>query len=109
MSHSVKWTKKADKDYSQILQYLKEEFGLKVAVNFKTKVEKEINRITKWPKMNPISEFLKIVRRAVIVKQVSLYYVEIEYKKEIIVIRLYDNRKNTENIASDLNKEISNL
>ncbi len=59
------------------------------------------------PKMYPKTEARQNLRRCVVVKQVSMYYLEIGLDKEIIVVRFYDNRKNPDKLVSILNK--SNL
>jgi hypothetical protein len=56
------------------------------------------------PGIFPFINKLKKIRRCVIVKQVSLYYMDLEIEKEIFIIRLLDNRQNPEMIQEELNK-----
>jgi plasmid stabilization system protein ParE len=106
MSYKIKWTALAKKDYYEILTYLKENFGQAVSEKFSQKVEQELSLISEMPKMFPLSDFIGNLRRAVVVKQVSMYYLEVEVKKEIIIIRLYDNRRNPADISKEILEEV---
>lgn len=72
MSYEVKWTQTARDDYYNILQYLKDNFGQSISEKFSAKVEQELALICQMPKMFPLTEFIENLRRAVIVRQVSI-------------------------------------
>ena len=107
MANKITWTETARNDYFVIVDYLIENWGRKSARSFKSTVSRQLKLISKMPKMYPKTEARQNLRRCVVVKQVSMYYLEIGLDKEIIVVRFYDNRKNPDKLVSILNK--SNL
>ncbi len=92
------WTTTARADYFKIVDYLQEEWGQKSVLKFEGKVMKQLDLISKMPKLYSETEFRENVRRCLVVNQVSLYYLEIEQKAEIIVLRLLDNRQNPDKL-----------
>jgi len=56
--------------------------------------------------MHSFTSFIPGLRRCVVVKQVSLYYLEIEIDKEIKIVRLLDNRLDMNTIIEELEKEV---
>ena len=103
MAYKTSWTKTAKTDYFQIMDILLEDWGKKSARNFRDTVTKQINLISKMPKMYPKTEVREDVRRCVISKQVSLYYLVNQNDKEIILLRFYDNRKEIRDLTEMLN------
>ena len=95
MTYSVRWTEKASSDYLEVVDYLKSRWGDRSAEKFIDKVDKQISLIQEMPSLYPASEFFQSLRRCVMAKQISMYYLEVEVTKEIIIIRLYDNRRDT--------------
>lgn len=104
MPYDVRWSEDALTDFKEILVYLNEQWGSNSVLKFQAKVEKEIEIISEMPGIFPFLNKLKRIRKCVIVKQVSLYYMELEIEKEIYIIRLLDNRQNPETIQEELNK-----
>ncbi len=102
MSYDVLWLEKAQEDFTNTIEYIKENWGNNSANRFKHKVEKHIELISAMPKISPIAFWKRNVRRSVIVKQISLYYVEFEVEREIVIIRLLDNRMDPSYIAEKL-------
>ncbi len=92
---NVFWSEPAVKDYKLILEYLINEWGEKVAIDFIDKIDSFIEVITINPKIFPLTDFNNI-RKAVIVPQISLYY--IEDINTLIIIRLWDNRQSPEKL-----------
>ncbi len=83
------WTTTARADYFKIVDYLQEEWGQKSVLKFEGKVMKQLDLISKMPKLYSETEFRENVRRCLVVNQVSLYYLEIEQKAEIIVLNRF--------------------
>jgi plasmid stabilization system protein ParE len=104
MPSDVKWSEDALFDFQEILRYLNENWGSNSVLKFQAKVEKEISIISEMPGIFPFINKLKKILRCVIVKQVSLYYMELEVKKEIYIIRLLNNKQSPETIQDELNK-----
>lgn len=102
MSFEVVWLERAEEDLFSTINYLKETFGLNIAEKFKQRVEKNIKLISEMPKIFPVIDEKRRIRKCIIVKQISLYYLEIEINEEVIIIRLLDNRMNPEKIEEEL-------
>lgn len=105
MIYKIIWTEKSQTDLIEIIDYLIIEWGNKSAANFKNKVSNELDTISKMPKIYQKSDYNKNLRRCVVVKQISLYYIVADEKQEIIVVRLIDNRKNPNETKSKLNQK----
>jgi len=104
MTYKVKWTKKALDDYKEIIIYLQDKWGMASAEKFKELVDRKLQIISTFPKISSLIGYLINIRKAVIVKQVSLYYMELEKEREVQVIRLLDNRQNPESIQELLSE-----
>ena len=104
MNSTILWTSLAREDYYEILIFLKESYGEKSVVKFYNKIEKELSLIKSFPKIYPKSNFNENIRRIVIVKQVSLYYYIDDLKNEIIILRLYSNKRNPRNLNDEINE-----
>ena len=70
----------------------------------KNKVDKQLKLISLMPKMYLITSVRKNIRRCLVVKQVTLYYLELEENNKIIVVRFYDNRRNSDSLIKELNE-----
>ena len=103
MAHKITWTDTARNDYFGVIDYLIENWGKKSARKFKSTVNKQLKLISKMPKMYPKTEVRENVRRCVVVKQVSMYYVEVELDNEIVIVRFYDNREDVNKLPDALN------
>jgi plasmid stabilization system protein ParE len=57
MSYSVIWSEQAEKDFSSILDYLLENWGTVSAQKFQTKINKQIQLISNFPKMYSVTTF----------------------------------------------------
>lgn len=91
MSKQVIWSPQSENDFSDILEYLAENWDKEVALKFIDIVDKLINQILLNPKQFPIIQKQKKIRKCVITKHNSLYYRE---RKEFIdILRIYDNRQ----------------
>lgn len=104
MSYTIVWTKTARDDYFEIINYLIENWGKKPAQTFNNTVEKQLKLISKMPGMYPKTAIREHVRRCVVAKQVSMYYLENEVDEKIIILRFYDNRKDPDKLPDALNK-----
>lgn len=92
MLKPVKWSSLAEKDFSNILDYLEIRWNKNVCLKFINKVDYCIKLIKENPKQFPfIYEDLKI-KKCVITKQNTLYYRETSSRIE--VLRIYDTRQN---------------
>ncbi|MCB1179613.1 MAG: hypothetical protein KDK36_18690, partial [Leptospiraceae bacterium] len=55
-----------------------------VSIRLKNKFEKQLEIISNNPKIHSIYLWKRKIRRSVIVKQISLFYLELELEKDII-------------------------
>lgn len=84
------WSKEAVADYHENIEYLLEEWSESVAINFIEEVESVIDIIEKQPEIFPMSDH-QSVRRAVIRKQITLFYKIIDNR--VYLLRFWNNYK----------------
>lgn len=92
MALKVFWTKRAEKSFDNIIDYLSTNWSEKEVRNFVRKTFTIIDYISEKPRMFPYSIQLDIFN-AVITKQTSLVYRLIE-DKQIDILFFWDNRRN---------------
>ena len=92
MAYKLKWTPIAKEDYASVLLFIEANYGRDKALIFLEKTENILLRILKFPRIYPISNKRKKIRKAIISKQSSLYYTIDDY--EIWIIEFIDNRQN---------------
>lgn len=92
MSLPVKWTKDAKEDYSEILIWLENQYGIESALAFLESTEKLIEQISVFPESCKASPKFKNIRKGTIKKRTSLIYRLSSNKIEIL--HLWDNRAN---------------
>ena len=96
MSKQIIWSPLSVKDLDEVLDYLDNEWEEKVATRYIDLIEEFIHQISVNPKQFPLIHRRKKIRKCVITKHNSLYYRE--QKMKIDILRIYDNRKNPENL-----------
>ncbi len=106
MNYKITWTATARNDYFQVIEYLHESWGIKAARKFASIVDKKLRLISAMPKMYPKTEARENLRRCFVVKEVSMYYLEVELDEEIIIIRFYDNRQDPKKLIDSLNNNV---
>lgn len=105
MPHKVLWSDIAKTDFKEILKYLTETWGKDSSQKFKKNINRHIEIIGGMPKLFPSIDYIRNVRKCVVVRQVSLYYMEDEKEKIIIIMRLLDNRRDPDKIKKSLEAE----
>lgn len=86
----VIWTNDAKLDYLETIEYLVKDWSQKSASKFIEEVESVIDLLKTHPKLFPLSGY-KSVRRAVVRKQITLYYQYVDEK--IYLIRIWNTFK----------------
>jgi plasmid stabilization system protein ParE len=81
----------AKEDIENISQYLNQEWGKSVLSRFLIKVNWIINQIVINPQQYPVINSRLKIRRCVITKQNTLYYIYVNGK--IKIVRIYDTRQ----------------
>lgn len=91
MALNIKWTKRADKKFDKIIEYLQSEWGERVAKNFVKKVYDFLDVLSQFPEIGTLEHKEKGIRGFTIVKQVNIFY---RIKEEtIILLDFFDNRQ----------------
>ena len=100
MSRSVKISKTAEKKISKLLDYLLENWSLKVKSDFVKKLDRSIDLIKSDPHIFPESDKISGLHKCVITKQTTLYYRF--NSKTIFLVTIFNNRQK----PSKLKKEV---
>ncbi len=93
MALKIYWTKRANKKFDQILEYLLEEWGESVAKAFTRKVYEFLDILTEFPEIGTIENKEKGIRGFTIIRQVNLFY-RISGDK-VILLNFFDNRQHS--------------
>jgi plasmid stabilization system protein ParE len=91
MALKIYWTKRADKKFDQILNYLYEEWGENIAKAFIKKVYEFIDILSEFPEIGTLENREKGIRGFTITKQVNIFY-RISGDK-VILLTFFDNRQ----------------
>lgn len=91
-SSKVFWSNASLNDLDSILEYLKSRWTIREVENFKVKLFKRIDLINRTPKLFKVSEQKPHLRKSVLSKQTSIFYSFDEKSNSIYIVRLFDNR-----------------
>ena len=91
MAYKLFWSEEAISNLEGILNYLEKKWSNSEISNFKTLLSKNLELITKFPLIFPESEIVSGLRRAVLNKQVSIFYKILD--EAIYIAYLFDNRQ----------------
>jgi len=91
MLKRIKWSPLAESDFSNILNYLNQNWEKKVASSFIDLTDNIIFQISKNPKQFPFIYKRRGIRKCVLTKHNSLFY---RVKRTTIeILRIYDTRQ----------------
>ena len=91
-TYKIIWSDEALKNLKSIIAYLESRWSKKEISKFAGLLDKNVNLIKDNPLLFPKSNLRREYRKAVISKQVSLYYM-ID-NQTVTIITLWDNRQN---------------
>lgn len=91
MALTIKWSRKAEKKFDSILDYLNDEFGEITTAKFVKKVFDFLTILGEFPEIGSLENKEYGIRGFVIVKQITLFY-QIR-DSTIILLNFYDNRQ----------------
>ncbi|MFP4090807.1 MAG: type II toxin-antitoxin system RelE/ParE family toxin [Cyclobacteriaceae bacterium] len=91
----VVWTKKAEQDYYQQIDYLLDRWNPEIAENFIKSVFQTIDYISANPRIYASTDVPQ-VRKAVVNQHISIFYHLADNK--ITLLRLWPNRQNPEKL-----------
>jgi len=91
MALEIHWSKRADKKFDKIIEYLLVEWNEQVTEVFVKKVYDFIETLADFPEIGIIQNKEKAIRGFTIVKQINIFY-HIN-KNKIIILDFFDNRQ----------------
>lgn len=92
MALELHWSKRADKKFDRILEYLLLEWGEGVTKSFVKEIYDFLDILSEFPEIGTIENKEKGIRGFTIIERIDLYY-KIEGSK-IILLNFFDNRQN---------------
>jgi plasmid stabilization system protein ParE len=96
MAKKIIWTIESEQDFSDILEYLSQNWNNSVALTFIDLVDLLLTQISINPNQYPVINRKLRIRKCVITKHNSLYYRN--RRNHIELLRIYDNRQNPDNL-----------
>lgn len=91
MALTIRWTKRAEKKFDKIIEYLLIEWNEQVTETFVKKVYEFIDTLADFPEIGTIENKEKTIRGFTIVKQINIFY-HID-GSQIIILDFFDNRQ----------------
>lgn len=87
----IKWTKRAQKSFDKIIEFLQEEWSINSAIKFIQKVSKFIDNVKTQPKIGRPEIVKNDLRSFVISRQITVFY-RIK-DNTIILLKFFDTRQ----------------
>jgi plasmid stabilization system protein ParE len=97
MSYTLKITARAEKSYTQNLDYLEKEWGGKVTLQFMERVDSVLQAIRQNPYLYPIFSPSQKIRRCVIQGRIIMYY-RISGKTRISILLFWNTYQNPDKL-----------
>ncbi|MDB5159073.1 MAG: hypothetical protein JWR50_3780 [Mucilaginibacter sp.] len=91
MASEVVFTKRAERDFENILNYIDSEFGLQATLHFRDLVIDFASLIQHFPEIGSLEQEDKNIRGFVIHRRLKIFY-RIKQEK-IFILRLFDTRQ----------------
>jgi plasmid stabilization system protein ParE len=91
MPKQIIWSPSSEEDFTDILEYLNQNWGAKVLQDFISILHLLTEQIAINPKQFPIIYKKKRIRKCVITKHNSIFYRE--SKDSVDILRIYDSRQ----------------
>lgn len=95
---NIEWTLEAEQNLNAIFDYLEATWTAREIMAFAKKLEANLQLIAKYPTMFPYYDEAKTARRCVLSPQTTIYYQDIPDKNKVVIITLFDNRRNPETL-----------
>jgi plasmid stabilization system protein ParE len=94
----IEWTSEAERNLNAIFDYLETTWSKREISNFAKKLESNLQLISSLPTAFPYYSKEKNIRRCVLSPQTTIYYSEVPIENKIVIITLFDNRQNPDNL-----------
>ena len=91
--YNIEWTSEAERNLIAIFDYLEENWTQREISNFAIQLDSNLEYISEHPAAFPFYSEEKNVRRCVLSSQTTIYYTEIPFENKIVIITLFDNRR----------------
>lgn len=92
MARKVIWTKRAERNFDEIVDYLEEHASEKVAVKFIKNIDDLIEKLFKHPDIGRKVTKTKTIRHYRIDKHKRMYYRK--HGKKLTIVFIFDDRRN---------------
>ncbi len=92
MALKIVWSKRADKKFDKIIEYLNEDFSEGITKSFVRKVYDFLDILSEFPEIGSIENRERGIRGFTIVKNINVFY-RVE-DKTIFLLDFFDNRQN---------------
>ena len=93
---NIEWTFEAEQNLNAIFDYLEAVWTEREISDFAKKLDDNLQHISRFPTMFPLYNREKAVRRCVVSPQTTIYYRDMPAENRIVIITLFDNRRNPE-------------
>ena len=94
----LEWTSEAEQNLNAIFDYLESTWSEREISNFAKKLESYLQHISKHPAIFPYYNKEKNIRRCVLSLQTTIYYREIPFENKVVIITLFDNRRDPDSL-----------
>jgi plasmid stabilization system protein ParE len=91
-NRKIRWSDRATDENENLSTYLLSEWGVEVTIRVRNLIDEAVARIHRTPEHFAIFLKRKNVRRCVVSPQTSIFFKV--YKKEIVIMSIFDNRQN---------------
>ena len=95
MALTIRWTKRAEKKFDKIIEYLSNEWNERVTKTFVKKAYDFIDTLADFPEIGTMENKEKGIRAFTIVKQINIFY-QVGHK-QIVILNFFDNRQSPKN------------
>jgi plasmid stabilization system protein ParE len=100
MKREIRLSKRAMNKLVILLDFLENEWSLKVKNDFILKLNKSLKHIQKFPESFPESEKINGLRKCVVTRQTTIFY---KYTDATInIVMIFDNRKNPKSLIKEM-------
>ena len=94
----IEWTFEAEQNLNAIFDYLETVWTEREVATFAQILETNIQNISRFPAMFPFYNEEKRVRRCVLSPQTTIYYRIFPTENKVVIITLFDNRRNPKSL-----------
>ena len=98
MALNIEWTNEAEQNLDIIFNYLEIMWTKREISNFAQKLESNLKIIANYPGAFPYYDKSKNIRRCVLSPQTTIYYRPIPLENKVVIITLFDNRRNPDSL-----------